>query len=137
MQRGLRKALLLMSWVSQRSDKRYEAQSDEREKWKIVNLYFNVWSSSGVYILTKSLIPLLEKSADPRVVSLIIQPMFTVSPHKVFTPTILCKSLESPPLSLYFAWKMGELLNLVPEYMEIKYIRPQLCKILTSWKVSI
>lgn len=107
MQRGLRKALLLMSWVSQRSDKRYEDQSDEREKWKIVNLYFNVWSSSGVYILIKSLIPLLEKSVDPRVVSLIIQTMFTVNPHKVFTPTILCKSLESPPLFLYFAWKMG------------------------------
>lgn len=31
------------------------------------------YSLLGVYILTKSLIPLLEKSADPRVVSLIFQ----------------------------------------------------------------
>lgn len=52
-----------------------ESVSEQRWEGKMRLVMKSSFSSLlGVYILTKSLIPLLEKSADPRVVSPVLQP---------------------------------------------------------------
>lgn len=48
---------------------RFEENINGKETWGLV-MKSVFYHPLGVYILTKSLIPLLEKSADPRVVSL-------------------------------------------------------------------
>lgn len=53
-----------MSLVSQRSGVRGQREGSRRMEMLMEGVLF----SSGIYILTKSLVPLLEKSGDPRVV---------------------------------------------------------------------
>lgn len=69
------------SLVSQVSGVRCEEDaSGKKSSWKVLSFVVSYFPL-GVYILTKSLIPLLEKSADPRVVrhKLCLFPILTIS----------------------------------------------------------